>query len=122
MTENKHLESQHQVIPQYINAYPVEDEFSLVNSWIALLKFKKVFFAVFICMIVLWIIAISIIKTEKYNMTTTISIGQIKDGVSFTPLQSPSTVINKINISLLPSLTRQISKEHDIGFFRNRCE
>jgi len=117
MTLNKTLESQQQVYPQFINPYPVEDEISLIDLWIALLKFKKVFFISFLLLLVLGATVVSLFKTEKYNMTSTMSIGEINIGGAITALQPPEAVLSKINISILPSLTRSTAEKENIGIF-----
>ena len=114
MSEVKNLEAQLPVYPPYINAYAVEDEISLVDIWIALVKFKKVFFSSFILLLVCGFIIVAVFKTDKYNMTTTISIGQLNDRQV---LQTPSAVLNKLNISILPALTRESADKFGLDLF-----
>lgn len=117
MMHNKNLESQPQVYPQYISAYPVEDEISLVDLWIALAKFKRVFVGSFLVTLLTGILVITIFKSDKYEMSTTISIGQVEKAGTIQELESPSTVISKINFSLLPNLTKKTAEENKIGLF-----
>ena len=118
MTSNKNLESQPQIYPQYVNAYSVEDEISLVDLWISLIKFKRVFVISFFVFLVLAVLVITVFKTNKYNLTTTISIGQIEKSNEVLQLQSPSSVINNLNISLIPRLTKKMAEDHGMGFFK----
>lgn len=118
MEFNKNLESQPQVFPQYISAYPVEDEISLVELWIALAKFKRVFMGSFLVILVTGILVITIFKSDNYEMNTTISIGQVEGAGTIQALESPSTVISKINFSLLPNLTKKTAEENTIGLFK----
>jgi len=117
MTSNKTLESQQQVYPQFINPYPVENEISLVDLWIAFLKFKKIFFASFLLFLVSSLIVVTLFKTNKYNMTSIMSIGETNNGRAIIALLPPEAVINKINTSILPSLTRSTSEKENIGVF-----
>jgi len=118
MTANKNLESQSQIYPQFVNAYPVEDEISLIDLWIAILRFKRIFLISFLVLLVLAVIVITVFKSNSYDMTTTLSIGQIEKGDEIKELQSPSAVINRINISLLPKLTMETVEKHEIGIFK----
>jgi len=118
MTANKNLESAPQVYPQFINAYPAEDEISLIDLWISLLRFKRVFLISFIMLLIVAVLVITVFKSDSFNMTTTLSIGQTEKGGEIKELQSPSTVINRINFSLLPKLTIEFTEKHEIGIFK----
>jgi len=122
MSSNKNLEFQQSVYPSYINAYSVDDEISLVDLWIALLKLKKVFIVSFVLLLAMGLIVVTLFKTDKYNMTSTISIGQVKiDGV-VSKLQPPEAVLSKINISILPSSTRYTAENKNISIFKTNIK
>ncbi len=120
MTENQRLESQSIVYPQYISAYPVDDEMSLVDLWISLVKFKNVFIVSFLIILISGILVISVFKSDKYDLNTTISIGQVVKAGAIQVLQTPSSVMSKINLSVLPNLTKQIVLESDIKLFKTK--
>ena len=117
MSVNKSLESQPLVYPQYINAYPAEDEISLVELWIALLKFKRVFAVSFLVLLVAAVLVITLFKSDNYTLSTSISIGQFERAGSLQDLQPADAVVSQLNQSQLPNLTRQFVGQHDIDLF-----
>jgi hypothetical protein len=90
------------IYPQYINTYDQQDEISLVDLWIALLKFKKVYLWAFIFSIMVGISAVTLLSTPKFTMTTMLEIA-LYDG---TPIESPELVISRINTLILPEMAR----------------
>ncbi len=117
MSEVKNLDTQLPVYPPYINAYTVEDEISLVDIWIALLKFKKVFFGSFILLLVIGIIVVGVFMEDKYNMTSSIAIGQVKNGNLLAVMIPPSDVVSRLRISVLPRLTKGVTEREGWKLF-----
>jgi hypothetical protein len=94
------------IYPQYINTYEQQDEISLVDLWIALLKFKKVYLWSFIFSIMVGISAVTLLSTPQYLMTTVMEM--VSHGGK--PIEPPEVVINKINTVILPQLARDTEK------------
>ncbi len=117
MSVNKEPEIQPLVYPQYINAYPSEDEISLIDNWITLYKFKRIFLVSFLALLVAGILVVTLFKSDNFTMSTTISIGQIEKNASLMDLEPPSELVSQLNQSQVPNLTRQIVNRHDIGLF-----
>ena len=94
------------IYPQYINTYEQQDEISLVDLWIALLKFKKVYLWSFIFSIMVGISAVTLLSTPQYLMTTVMEM----PNHGGKPIEPPEVVINKINTLILPQLARDTEK------------
>ncbi len=117
MSEVKNLDAQLPVYPPYINAYAVEDEISLVDIWIALVAFKKVFLFSLAVTLMVGFLIVTVFITDKYEMNTTISIGKYERGELIELLESPAAVLNKTNLVLLPALTRTVALENQMELF-----
>ncbi|MFT6371397.1 MAG: hypothetical protein ACJAZT_000124 [Gammaproteobacteria bacterium] len=102
------------IYPQYINTYEQQDEISLVDLWIALLKFKKVYLWSFIFSIMVGISAVTLLSTPKYTMTTTLKIADY----NLTPIESPELVISRINSLILPEMARAALKANIRASFK----
>ena len=87
---------------QYINSYEQQDEISLIDLWITLLKFKKVYLWAFIFSIMVGISAVTLLSTPKYTLTTTLKIADY----NLAPIESPELVISRINFVILPEMAR----------------
>ncbi len=118
MSVDRNLEPQLSVYPPYINAYPVEDEINLVDIWIALLNYKRVFLGSLLLLLVAGFIIVGVFKMDKYNMTTTISIGRLNDGRA---LQTPSAALNMLNNAILPVLTMDTAGKSGLGLFKTQA-
>lgn len=97
------------VYPQYINTYDQQDEISLVDLWIALLKFKKVYLWSFIFSIIVGITAVTLLSTPRYEMTSLLEIANYHGE----PIENPAAVISKINTFILPTEIKAVSKANN---------
>lgn len=94
------------IYPQYVNTYDQRDEISLVDLWIALLKFKKVYLWSFIFSILVGISAVTLLITPKYTMTTVLEIVTYKSNL----IETPTAVMNRINTLFLPLELKAVAK------------
>ena len=86
--------------PQYV--YP-EDEISLVDLWLVIVRHKKVFWSMF-GVVVLAGLVLALLIPKKYAITTAIDIGQTVVDGKIVPLESPETVKAKLENALIPNL------------------
>lgn len=94
--------------PRRRSLYYVNDEVSLVDLWIILTNAKRVFWLVLALFLIAGINA-SVLIPEKYRYKTTVEIGsRISDGVS-QPIESPETLLAKIQESYIPLVQNQYS-------------
>lgn len=102
-------------LPQYV--YP-EDEISLVDIWLVIVRHRKVFWMTF-GLVVLAGLLLALLLPRKYNITTAIDIGQtVVDGKAV-PLESPETVKAKLENSLIPNL---LDKSPDVDIRKMKVE
>ena len=105
------------IYPQYISAYVNDDEISLVDLWVEFLKYKKIFLISFITLFVLGVIAVTNIVSPKYNMSSVIRIGSDSNNEL---IETPASVIKRINLLLLPAMTKNIAEKENISLFKTR--
>lgn len=84
----------------------------LVDAWIAVVKFKNVFIAVAMFFMTIGVVYTFFIYSETYSLVTTIQIGSREINDVITPLQTPESLLSKINNSIVPSYTNQWITEH----------
>jgi len=106
MKEEKQLQEQSaQYMPQACPPY-YEDEISLVDLWLVLIKRKKLIVKVFAGFVLL-ALALAYVKKDKFEFTTTIEVGQIvsvkDDQESYVLVESIESVKAKLENSYLPS-------------------
>ena len=87
-------------IPQYV--YP-EDEISLIDLWLIIVKHKKIFLYVFSAIVLIGLIA-ALVMPKKYSITSTIGIGQTVQDERVILLESPETVKAKLENALVPEI------------------
>ena len=79
-------------IPQYV--YP-EDEISLIDLWLVIVKHKKIFWMVFAAVVAVGLFA-ALVMPKKYSVFSTISIGKTMQNDQAVLLESPETVKAKL--------------------------
>ncbi|MFT4941287.1 MAG: hypothetical protein ACI88A_004355 [Paraglaciecola sp.] len=106
------------VHPQYMIGYDQQDEISLVDLWIALLKFKRVFLSAVVVLLVIGIVAATSLITTKYKLSTVMEIARYNrdfiESYSSNFIESPAATISRINILILPDLVKKIAPEGGI--------
>lgn len=106
------------VPPQYIGTYAVEDEISLVDIWIMLAKFKKLFLVSMSLLIVIGILLVNLLLGEKYQMSSVINTGMIVRGNGSVPIEPPSAIVAEINKSIMPKLTKSYAETYSLRLFK----
>ena len=115
--ENKNvLTSNQPAIDQRSGGAYYDDEISLVDLWLVLVKRKKLLFFIMGLFIVGGLI-LAFVLPKQYSYSTSIEIGSriIKDNVQ--PIESPETLLAKIQESYIPLVQHQYRKENptDLG-------
>lgn len=110
MNQENKSEALQPIYPQHITSYELEDDISLVDLWIGLLKFKRVYFASFLFSLVMGILAVTFMFVPLYTMTSVLEIARFNGN----PIETPTAVINRINTLILPPTTR-IAIDKNIG-------
>lgn len=91
--------------------YYYEDEISLIDLWLVLVKRKNLVFAI-LAVFAIAGLTMALVVPKKYNYTTSIEIGSriIKDDVQ--PIEKPETVLAKIQESYIPLVQHQYRKQN----------
>lgn len=105
MNEARKTEQLQPIYPQYIKAPYVEDEINLVDVWVSLLDYKKIFFAIFTSLLVIGLFFAFFIFNEKYMLTSAIQIGTVENGNAIVQLETTESVKSKLSNVLIPSVT-----------------
>ena len=114
--KNDHLQ---QVYPQFINASYAEDEINLVDVWIALIQYKKVFWAVFSSLAILGLLFALFVFNERYMLNSALEIGSIGSNGTIKELETPESLKSKLSNVLVPKITAQYLLENPgIGPFQ----
>jgi len=107
-----------EVMPlQYVTGYAAEDEISLVDLWITLARFKKVFLVSLSLLVVIGWVQVALSLAEKYSMSSIIEPGRIMQGDTRVPVETPTALVNRLNTSILPEVTRQYADKHGLPLF-----
>jgi len=95
---------------QGIPTYYYEDEISLIDLWLVLVRRKKLLIATFLAIVVMGLVA-AFVMPKKYSYSTSIEIGSrvIEDRVQ--PIESPQTLLAKISESYIPFVQLQYRNE-----------
>jgi len=96
---------------QNIPPYYYEDEISLIDLWLVLVRRKKLLFTIFLLIVVLGL-ALAFVTPKKYGYSTSIEIGSrvIQDRVQ--PIESPETLLAKIQESYIPFVQSQYRNQN----------
>ncbi|MGD8570753.1 MAG: Wzz/FepE/Etk N-terminal domain-containing protein [Gammaproteobacteria bacterium] len=91
--------------------YYYEDEISLIDLWLVLVKRKNLLFAV-LAVFALAGLTMALVVPKQYNYTTSIEIGSriVRDDVQ--PIERPETVLAKIQESYIPLVQHQYRKQN----------
>ena len=97
---------------QNIPPYYYEDEISLIDLWLVLVRRKKLLFTIFLLIVVLGL-ALAFVTPKKYGYSTSIEIGSrvIQDRVQ--PIESPETLLAKIQESYIPFVQLQYRNQNE---------
>lgn len=79
-----------------------EDEISLIDLWLMLLRHKRLIAGVFAAVLALGVLA-ALAKPTVYAFTTTIQIARSSDG----PIEQPETLLAKLNESYIPFVIQE---------------
>jgi capsular polysaccharide biosynthesis protein len=96
---------------QGMTPYYYEDEISLIDLWLVLVRRKKLLIATFLAIVVMGLVA-AFVMPKKYSYSTSIEIGSrvIEDRVQ--PIESPQTLLAKISESYIPFVQLQYRNEN----------
>jgi hypothetical protein len=112
MNEAKRQEVLQPVYPTYVQANYIEDEINLVDVWISLKQKRRLFFMVFLPLLLLGLLFGLFIYHDKYELVTTIQIGTMgKDG-NIQPIESPGSLLNKIKSAMAPQALQDFLQKH----------
>jgi len=98
-------------IQQNTPPYYYEDEISLIDLWLVLVRRKKILISVFLIIVGLGLI-LAFVTPKKYGYNTSIEVGSrvIQDRVQ--PIESPETLLAKIQVSYIPFVQQQYRNEN----------
>ena len=94
-----------QQVPYY--AYPdTEDEINLVDVWLALANYKSLFLKIFLPVLALGVLLAVFVFQEKYSLVSTIQIGTFEQDGKSVPIETPESLLSKINSSIVPQYSQ----------------
>ena len=114
MNNDKRQDATQAPLPHYI--YPAmyqqqEDEISLVDLWLTLVKQKKIIFRVLLAFVVLGGLY-AVFKPEKYIFSTTVQIGTLISGDKEAAIESADNALTKIKSAYIPFILSQYYDKH----------
>lgn len=90
---------------------PQEDEINLIDLWITLSHYRKLFFMMASIILLLGTVYTLFVFKEKYEIVSMIQIGTVEQENNRIPLESADSLISKINHSIVPGYTVQWMSE-----------
>ncbi len=112
MNEAKKQEQLVPFYPQYIQQPFAEDEINLVDLWIALLAYRKVFAGVFSGVLLLGLVFAIFVFNERYMLNSALEIGSIGSEGSVRKLETAESILSKLSNVLIPKITAQYLSEN----------
>jgi len=110
MTKNPPTHEQNLLPHLYENGY--EDEINLIDLWLVLMKHRTLMAAV-VALCILAGIMLALLVPAKYQYSTSIELGTRLSGENnVVVIESPETLLAKIQESYIPLAWRQYSAEH----------
>lgn len=105
----------HQQLPLQYNYIAQEEAISLVDLWISIRRYKKRFITVFSFVIIFGLLFSYLTYKETYSLVSTIQIGTRERDNVILPIESPESLLSKINSSIIPSFTNEWIRENDFS-------
>lgn len=109
MTRNPPIHQQN--LPTYSHQNGYEDEINLVDLWLVLMK-RRTLIAVLAMLCLLAGIMFALLMPSKYHYSTSIEIGTRLDGTNVAVIESPETLLAKIQESYIPLARQQYLAKH----------
>ena len=88
-----------------------DDEISLIDLWLVLARRKKLFIAVFLAIAILGLL-IALMMPKQYGYVTSLEIGSRVINGNVQPIESPQTVLAKLQESYIPFVLRRYLNDH----------
>ncbi len=119
MNEAKKQEQLLPIYPQYVQTSYPEDEINLVDVWIAIIQYRKIFFGVFISLLIIGLVFAMFVFNERYVLNSAVEIGSVGSDGSIQKLESPESMISKLSNVLVPKITAQYRAQYpELGSFK----
>jgi len=100
-------------LPSHLYESGYEDEISLIDLWLVLMKHRTLIVTV----IVLSVLAgtmFAVLTPAKYQYSTSIELGTRLSGEKVVVIESPETLLAKIQESYIPQVRQQYLSEHSV--------
>lgn len=91
------------------------DELNLVDLWILLRRYKRHFVWAFSISLLAAFMYVFFVYVEKVELVTTIQIGTREKDNTILPIESPESLLSKINNSIIPSYTYEWAKKNNFA-------
>jgi uncharacterized protein involved in exopolysaccharide biosynthesis len=104
----------HQQLPLKYTYIAKEEDISLVDFWILIRRYKKRFIFVFSFVFLAGLLFSYFTYTEKYSLVSTIQIGTREKDNAILSIESPESLLSKINNSIIPSYTNAWNQQKNL--------
>jgi LPS O-antigen subunit length determinant protein (WzzB/FepE family) len=91
--------------------YYYEDEISLIDLWLVLVKRKYLLMGILAVFVVVGLV-LALVTPKKYNYSTSIEIGSRVSSGNTQPIENPETVLAKIQESYIPLIQHGYRKQN----------
>ncbi len=120
MNEPRQKEPVPVVYPQYLAAaWQEDDEVSLVDLWLMLRRYRRVFWSVFAAVLAAGVAFVLLAYQERHALNTAIQIGTIESGGKIVKLESPESLKGKLTSAIVPAVTAKwLKKNPDLERFK----
>ena len=100
---------------QQVNySYSVQEEdINLVDLWISFRRYKKRFILVFTVVFVAGLLHSYFTYERKYSLVSSIQIGTREKDDAILPVESPESLLSKVNSSIIPAYTNAWKQQND---------
>ena len=114
MSDSSKQDSLQPMVPQYYPTWYAEDEINLVDIWIELVRYYKVFWLVTVCVFVLGLGFTFGVFEERYGLSTAVEIGSIEIDGDLIKLEAVDSVKSKMMGVLAPLISAQFMQANPV--------
>ncbi|MCU7850755.1 MAG: hypothetical protein KZQ80_00935 [Candidatus Thiodiazotropha sp. (ex Monitilora ramsayi)] len=89
-----------------------DDNIDIIELWILQRKYRKQFIVAFLFFMLVGILYTYFVHTQAYSLVTTIQIGTRERDSDISPIETPESLLSKINNAIVPSYSNDWMQEN----------
>ncbi len=112
MSETPRTETIPVVYPPYLQANYEDDEIDLVDLWVRLREYRRLFWVSTALLVLLGVLFSLFVHKDHYSLTSAIQIGTVDNGSQIVKIESPESLKSKLTSAMVPAVTSSWLKKY----------